>query len=143
MSVVYKLGVLKHFASWGIESYLELYQVFMLNLFKYFDQKTRQFSSKNVSMPSNQNMTRVTKYVPRGQNVSIPAICILLICDKRAHHLKGDCWFWDKITCNGLKSILIGNSHLGWSYCLSVTLERCNSWFDEFPSYHTFVCGCC
>ena len=31
VSVVYKLGVLKHFTSWGIESYFELYQVFMLN----------------------------------------------------------------------------------------------------------------
>ena len=39
VSVVYRLGVLKHFASWCTESYFELYQVFMLNLFKCFDRK--------------------------------------------------------------------------------------------------------
>ena len=42
MPVVYKLRVLKHFASWDTEWYFELYQVFMLNLFKYFDQKNQK-----------------------------------------------------------------------------------------------------
>ena len=41
VSVAYKLGVLRHFASWCTESYFELYQVFMLNLFKYFDRKNQ------------------------------------------------------------------------------------------------------
>ena len=31
---------------------------------------------------------------------------------------------------------------LGWSYCLSVNLERCKFWFDEFPSYHKLACSC-
>ena len=41
VSVAYKLGVLRHFASWCTESYFELYQVLMLNLFKYFDRKNQ------------------------------------------------------------------------------------------------------
>ena len=41
---------------------------------------------------------------------------------------------WDKI--------FIGNTPLGWSYCLPVNLERCKSWFDEIPSYHKIVFGC-
>ena len=38
----------------------------MLNLFKYFYQKIRQFLSKNVPILSDQNMSKVAKYVPRG-----------------------------------------------------------------------------
>ena len=81
-----KIGSIKIFCPLGTYflppgSYFELYQVFMLNLFKYFDQKNQTFLSKNVSITSDQNMTQVAKYVPRGvQNVSIPPIWILITC---------------------------------------------------------------
>ena len=59
MTVVYKLRVLKHFPSWGIDSYFELYQVFILNLLKYFDQENQTIFIQKcyVSIPSEQNMT--------------------------------------------------------------------------------------
>ena len=48
----------------------------MLNLFKYFDQK--KSDSFCPKMFHYQNMTQVAKYVPKGQNVSVPPIGILL-----------------------------------------------------------------
>ena len=56
----------------------------MLNLFKYFYQKIRQFLSKNVPILSDQNMSKVAKYVPRGQNVSIPPIYTLLMTPSKS-----------------------------------------------------------
>ena len=45
----------------GIEPYFELYQVFMLNLFKYFDQKTKTiFIQKSFNTPR-------SKYDPVGK----------------------------------------------------------------------------
>ena len=69
------LDVLKYF-----EADFEPYQVFMLNWFKYFDQKIRQFLSKNVSIPSDQNLSQGEKNVsiPRRQNVPVTPNCILL-----------------------------------------------------------------
>ena len=39
----------------------------------------------------------------------------------------------------GLYSILISNILLGSSYFLSVNLEKCKFYFDEFPSYLIYL----
>ena len=50
----------------------------MLNLFKYFDQKSQTIFIQKCFNNLRQNVTQVAKYIPRGENVSIPPIFILL-----------------------------------------------------------------
>ena len=75
-SVVYKWGVLKHLASWVLEhckfKFIKvLNHNLMKNWFKYFEQKIKQYLSKNVSIPSGQNKSQWVKF-------SISPFCILL-----------------------------------------------------------------
>ena len=72
MSVVYKLRVLKQFASWNIETCISsnVYRFSTINYFKYFDQNQKAHCLKCFNT-SGQNTAS-------GQNVSIPPVCILL-----------------------------------------------------------------
>ena len=61
------------------------------------------------------------------------SLALIIVIAEVATHLKDVSNFETK----GLESILIGNKPLDWSYSLSKNLERCKSWFDEFPSCKT------
>ena len=91
MSVVYNISYRFHITTYHISYYNILLPLevlsYILNYIKslcyislnILTKKIRQFLSKNVSIPLDQNMTPVAKYVLWGQNVSIPPCCILYL----------------------------------------------------------------
>ena len=97
-----------------LKTYAKFIQIFL-------PEKSDNFYPKNVSMTSDQNMTQVTKFVPRGKKFLTPPICIPLKETLAQLFLGGFCEPFKKFFCRTPPSNNLLNDVAFFPFCRSVS----------------------